>query len=145
MMSRTPSAPLLRCCWRWRCATSAANASGIAFRLSSSSSKASVEAVKEDKQLQTSFATKGKIQSQILNHIDAFMLAMNFSAKDNAKTAGYAGVIVGGVGVTCAILYLVFQEMFSGESPVALFQKAADQCTANEKVQSVLQWPNRRA
>ena len=63
------------------------------------------------------------------------------SAKDNAKTAGYAGVIIGGLGVTCAVLYIVAREMLSGESPVALFQKASDQCVENEKIQDLLGEP----
>jgi import inner membrane translocase subunit TIM21 len=64
-----------------------------------------------------------------------------FVAKENVKTASYGGVIVFGVGVTCAIFYTVFKELFSGESPNKLFQKASDQCVADPRVQDMLGEP----
>ncbi len=62
-------------------------------------------------------------------------------AKENAATAGYAGVIVGGLAVTAAIAFVVLRELFSGESPNALFQRASDECVANGKVQDLLGEP----
>ena len=63
---------------------------------------------------------------------------ISFAAKENAKTAWYGGVIVVGIGVTGVVLYTVGQELFSGQSPNSLFQKASDACVANEKVQDLL-------
>ena len=38
------------------------------------------------------------------------------------KTASYAGVIVFGLGTTAAILYALYKEVLSGESPTGLYQ-----------------------
>ncbi len=59
---------------------------------------------------------------------------MYVAAKENAKTFGYSLVIVGGVGVTGFIAYTILGELFSSESPNALFQKASQVCVENEKV-----------
>lgn len=48
------------------------------------------------------------------------------TAKENVKTASYGMVIVAGVGVTGIILYTIFQELFSGDSPNSLFQVGND-------------------
>ena len=66
---------------------------------------------------------------------------MVVSAKENVKTAGYGGVILVGLGVTGVVLYTVGQELFSGESPNSLFQKASDQCVDHPKVQDLLGMP----
>jgi len=71
-------------------------------------------------QLQTSFAEK---------------------AKDNAKTASYGMVIVVGVGVTGIIAYNVLKELFSSNSPQALYEKAANLCKEHPKVQDMLGEP----
>ncbi len=59
-------------------------------------------------------------------------------AKENAKTAGYGGVILIGVGVTAAMGYTVLRELFAGDSPNALFQKASQVCVDNPKVRGAL-------
>ena len=62
-------------------------------------------------------------------------------AKENAKTASYGMVIVVGVGVTFIVLYTVLSELFSGDSPTALFQMASDKCVEHPKVQDLLGEP----
>ena len=62
-------------------------------------------------------------------------------AKENVKTAGYGSVIVAGLGVTGFILYTVFRELFSGQSPSVLFQAASDRCAADQRVQDLLGEP----
>lgn len=61
--------------------------------------------------------------------------------KENVKTASYGTVIVVGVGVTGVVLYTVFHELFSGESPNSLFQVASDKCIAHPKVADLLGEP----
>ena len=43
-------------------------------------------------------------------------------AKENVKTASYAGVILFGLGTTCAILYVLYKEVLSSDSPTVLYQ-----------------------
>ena len=62
-------------------------------------------------------------------------------AKENVKTASYGMVIVVGITVTGVILYTVLKELFSRESPVALFQMASEKCVENPKVQDLLGEP----
>ena len=57
------------------------------------------------------------------------------------KTAGYSGVILVGLGVSGVIGYTILKELFSSESPVALFQAASDRCLAHDKVQDLLGEP----
>ena len=44
------------------------------------------------------------------------------SAKENVKTASYGGVILAGIGVLGLVLYNLWDELFSGNSPNSLFQ-----------------------
>lgn len=62
-------------------------------------------------------------------------------AKENAKTASYGMVIVVGVCVTCVVLFTVIKELFSADSPTALFQMASDKCVEHPKVQDLLGEP----
>ena len=62
-------------------------------------------------------------------------------AKENVKTASYGMVIVVGVGVTCIVLYTVMKELFSGDSPTALFQMASEKCVEHPQVQDLLGEP----
>ena len=43
-------------------------------------------------------------------------------AKENVKTASYGGVILAGIGVLGVVLYNLWDELFSGNSPNSLFQ-----------------------
>lgn len=62
-------------------------------------------------------------------------------AKENVKTASYGGVILAGVGVIGAVLYNLWDELFSGNSPTSLFQTASDKCMEHPKVQDMLGEP----
>ena len=62
-------------------------------------------------------------------------------AKENVKTASYGMVIVVGVGVTCYVLYTVLKELFTGDSPTALFQMASEKCVEHPQVQDLLGEP----
>merc|ERR1719322_334896 len=62
-------------------------------------------------------------------------------AKENVKTVSYGMVIVVGVGVTCFVLYTVMKELFTGDSPTALFQMASEKCVEHPQVQDLLGEP----
>ena len=63
------------------------------------------------------------------------------TAKENVKTASYSAVIVAGLGATLVVLYVIFQELFSGETAQSFFQYGSKQCMDNEKVQDLLGEP----
>lgn len=48
--------------------------------------------------------------------------------KDTAKTTSYLGVILLGVGVTGALFYTIFSELFSSSSPNAIYADAFEKC-----------------
>merc|ERR1711879_211119 len=60
---------------------------------------------------------------------------------ENVKTASYTAVIIGGLGATLVVLYVIFQELFSNETPQSFFQYGSKQCMENEKVQDLLGEP----
>jgi len=62
-------------------------------------------------------------------------------AKDNAATASYGMVIVVGLAVTGYIAFTVLNELFSSDSPQALYEKSARLCTDHPKVQDMLGEP----
>lgn len=62
-------------------------------------------------------------------------------AKENVKTASYSVIVIAGIGVTAGVLYIIFKELFSGDSPQKLFQTASEKCIEHEKVQDLLGEP----
>ncbi|KAL5288313.1 TIMM21 family protein [Megaselia abdita] len=61
--------------------------------------------------------------------------------KENTKTASYMGIIVLGVGVTGALFYAIFRELFSSNSPNSIYSKALDRVINEPKVQDTLGAP----
>eukprot|EP00088_Acartia_fossae_P069456 TRINITY_DN9074_c0_g1_i13.p1 TRINITY_DN9074_c0_g1~~TRINITY_DN9074_c0_g1_i13.p1 ORF type:complete len:246 (-),score=28.17 TRINITY_DN9074_c0_g1_i13:440-1177(-) len=61
--------------------------------------------------------------------------------KDSARTGFYGIVIVAGVIATAVIAYTVLNELFSSNSPNALYDKAAKLCVEHPKVQDMLGEP----
>ncbi|XP_011863639.1 PREDICTED: mitochondrial import inner membrane translocase subunit Tim21 [Vollenhovia emeryi] len=61
--------------------------------------------------------------------------------KENLKSAGYLGVIVGGIGVTALIIYTLCSELFSSSSPYAVYSEARVRCMEHPKVMDVLGAP----
>ena len=80
----------------------------------------SLKTSSENAQLQTSFAKK---------------------TKENVKTASYTAVVIGGLGATLVVFYVIFQELFSGETAQSFFQYGSKKCMENEKVQDLLGEP----
>lgn len=61
--------------------------------------------------------------------------------KENLKSAGYLGVIIGGIGVTALMLYALFSELFSSKSPYAVYSEARVRCIEHPKVIDILGAP----
>lgn len=66
---------------------------------------------------------------------------MCIAVKENTKTAGNLGVILFGVGITASILWAIFQELFSGNSPNNIYSSAFDKCVADPRVKDHLGEP----
>lgn len=61
--------------------------------------------------------------------------------KETAKTTSYLGVIVLGVGVTAVMFYAIFRELFSSNSPQAIYGDAFDKCRDDSRVKDSLGTP----
>ncbi|CRK86557.1 CLUMA_CG000185, isoform A [Clunio marinus] len=61
--------------------------------------------------------------------------------KETAKTTSYLGIILVGVGVTGIMLYAIFKELFSNNSPQAVYSDAFERCKADTRVQDSLGLP----
>jgi hypothetical protein len=61
--------------------------------------------------------------------------------KETAKTTSYLGVILLGVGVTGIMFYAIFNELFSSNSPQAIYSEAFDKCKEDPRVQDALGQP----
>ena len=61
--------------------------------------------------------------------------------KETAKTTSYLGVILLGVGVTAVMFYAIFNELFSSNSPQAIYGKAFEKCKEDPRVQDSLGQP----
>lgn len=61
--------------------------------------------------------------------------------KETAKTTSYLGVILLGVGVTAVMFYAIFNELFSSNSPQAIYGNAFDKCKDDTRVQDALGQP----
>lgn len=61
--------------------------------------------------------------------------------KETVKTTSYLGVILLGVGVTGIMFYAIFNELFSSNSPQAIYGDAFDKCKDDPRVQDALGQP----
>lgn len=61
--------------------------------------------------------------------------------KENTKSIGYLGVIIGGIGITAFMFYMIFDELFSNKSPNSVYSKALDRCIKHPKVTDALGEP----
>lgn len=67
--------------------------------------------------------------------------ALGERVKETAKTTSYLGVILLGVGVTGIMFYTIFNELFSSNSPQAIYGDAFDKCKNEPRVQDSLGQP----
>ncbi|XP_078035329.1 mitochondrial import inner membrane translocase subunit Tim21 isoform X2 [Augochlora pura] len=61
--------------------------------------------------------------------------------KENTKSVGYLGVIIGGVGITGLMFYMIFNELFSSKSPNNVYSNALARCIKEPKVIDALGEP----
>lgn len=66
---------------------------------------------------------------------------MSERVKETAKTTSYLGVIVAGIAVTAVMFYTIFSELFSSNSPQAIYGKALEKCQEDPRVQDSLGQP----
>ena len=65
----------------------------------------------------------------------------SISVKETTRTVWYSGIIVAGIGATAVILYAIFKELFSGDSPQAIYSKAFEKCKVHPRVCDLLGEP----
>jgi hypothetical protein len=61
--------------------------------------------------------------------------------KETAKTTSYLGVIVAGITVTGFIFFTIFKELFSNNSPQAIYGNALEKCKDHPRVKDLLGQP----
>lgn len=61
--------------------------------------------------------------------------------KETTKTVSYTGVILIGIGVTGALFYAIFRELFSSKSPSGVYSQAFKKCSEDTRVQDALGTP----
>ncbi|XP_017876422.1 mitochondrial import inner membrane translocase subunit Tim21 [Ceratina calcarata] len=84
---------------------------------------------------------KSIAKADTLEHENKMQVTFADVVKENTKSAGYLGVIIGGVGVTAFMFYMIFDELFSSKSPNNVYSKALDVCIKNQKVRDSLGEP----
>ncbi|KAF2892349.1 hypothetical protein ILUMI_13825 [Ignelater luminosus] len=75
------------------------------------------------------------------SEVDTNVKPLGEKVKETTKTASYLGVILLGVGVTGALFYAVFNELFSSKSPNNVYTKAAKRCLNDPRIQDSLGQP----
>ncbi|XP_053985896.1 mitochondrial import inner membrane translocase subunit Tim21 [Hylaeus volcanicus] len=61
--------------------------------------------------------------------------------RENTKSIGYLSIIVGGIGITGLMFYVIFNELFSSKSPNNVYSKALNICIKHPKVVDALGEP----
>ena len=61
--------------------------------------------------------------------------------KEASKTAWYSGVVIIGLGATGYILFTIFKELFSNQSPQAIYSQSLKKCCEHPRVCDLLGEP----
>jgi len=87
--------------------------------------------------------SKAVTKSDANNHsqLDVNVKSTGERIKETGKSASYLGVILLGVGITGTLMYAVFRELFSSNSPNNIYTAAVKKCLANTKVEDKLGAP----
>lgn len=104
------------------------------------------DSVERENKIQVGFADVGKFRRYICENIhnvkiDATLIIIFISVKENTKSIGYLGVIIGGIGITVFMFYIIFDELFSSKSPNSVYSKALDRCIKHPKIIDALGEP----
>ncbi|XP_059480449.1 mitochondrial import inner membrane translocase subunit Tim21 [Neocloeon triangulifer] len=103
---------------------------------------------KKSNNIHTSCCNTGALlqkQKALSEHLDSGdnvpSMSVKEKVKETTKTVGYSGIVLGGLGVTAIILYYVFRELFSSDSPNSVYTAALERCIKNPKVADLLGEP----
>lgn len=75
------------------------------------------------------------------SEVDTNVKPIGEKVKETTKTASYLSIILLGVGVTGALFYAVFSELFSSNSPNSIYTQASKICLNDTRVQDALGEP----
>ncbi|XP_076637520.1 mitochondrial import inner membrane translocase subunit Tim21 [Colletes latitarsis] len=88
------------------------------------------------------YCTKKSIaKADSVEHENKVQIGFAEVVKENTKSLGYLGIIVGGIGITGLMFYVIFNELFSSKSPNNVYSKALDRCIKDSKVVDALGEP----
>ncbi|XP_050486916.1 mitochondrial import inner membrane translocase subunit Tim21 [Bombus huntii] len=88
------------------------------------------------------YCTKKSIaKTDYIEHENKIQVGFADVVKENTKSIGYLGVIIGGIGITAFMFYMIFDELFSNKSPNSVYSKALDRCIKHPKVTDALGEP----
>ncbi|CAK9809094.1 Mitochondrial import inner membrane translocase subunit Tim21 [Anthophora plagiata] len=88
------------------------------------------------------YRTKKSItKADTIEHEHKIQIGFADVVKENTKSAGYLGVIIGGIGITALMFYVIFDELFSSKSPNNVYSKALDYLSKHPKVIDLLGEP----
>lgn len=68
-------------------------------------------------------------------------LSLGGKVKEASKTVWYSGIVVVGLGATGFILFTIFKELFSTQSPQAIYSKSLKKCCEHPRVCDLLGEP----
>ncbi|OWF37366.1 mitochondrial import inner membrane translocase subunit Tim21-like [Mizuhopecten yessoensis] len=94
-----------------------------------------------------STSAKGYAKPKKNNEIDVARespfseLTFQEKVKEAGKTSFWGGIILCGVGVTGALLYIIGKEVFSSQSPRGIYSNAFELCKQNTELMDVLGEP----
>lgn len=109
---------------------------------STKKSVSKVDSNETNNQVQIGTAEVGKFHMIYVTYCYTIAICFFFfSVKENLKSAGYLGVIIGGIGITALMLYALFSELFSSKSPYAVYSEARVRCIEHPKVIDILGAP----
>jgi len=68
-------------------------------------------------------------------------LSLGVKVKEASKTVWYSGIVIAGLGATGVILFTIFKELFSSQSPQAIYTKSLKKCCEHPRVCDLLGEP----
>ncbi|XP_066591252.1 mitochondrial import inner membrane translocase subunit Tim21 [Prorops nasuta] len=90
----------------------------------------------------TNYSTKKSIvRSSVKEENNKLEPGLAKVVKENTKSIGYLGVIIGGIGVTLYIFYVIFKELFSSNSVNGIYTRALEKCISDTRIVDALGKP----
>lgn len=73
--------------------------------------------------------------------IDTNVKPIGEKVKETTKTVSYLGIILLGIGVTGSLIYAIFNELFSSQSPNNIYNRTVKKCLSDTRVEDKLGLP----